>query len=313
VSIQSRINDSLANVCGPRPMVDKSDLSFRSVVFGTDFSDGARAGGRYAALFARHYHADLIVAHAFTLVQPALEVEALQHVRSQQRKDLEKRLSETVNSLAPVARGATGILGEGTPMHVIGETSARNSPCLIVLGTHGGSALERRIIGSVAEEILRTVWRPVLTVGPHVALPILADLSFRRILYATDFSQAAAAAAPYAVALAGAFSSEIDVMHVVSREAMDGSADRLKEQEEVFLSVLLQLVPEEAGQLCRSRTFVESGQVRDRIVTHAAARRIDLIVLGAHHHSRLAMHIRTGPAFQVIMEAPCPVLTITRT
>lgn len=152
-------------------MVDKSDLSFRSVVFGTDFSDGARAGGRYAALFARHYHADLIVAHAFTLVQPALEVEALQHVRSQQRKDLEKRLSETVNSLAPVARGATGILGEGTPMHVIGEMSARNSPCLIVLGTHGGSALERRIIGSVAEEILRTVWRPVLTVGPHVALP----------------------------------------------------------------------------------------------------------------------------------------------
>jgi hypothetical protein len=56
---------------------------------------------------------------------------------------------------------------------------------------------------------------------------------------------------------------------------------------------------------------VEFGQVRERIVTHAAETPADLIVLGAHHHSHLAMHLRTGPAFHVIQAARCPVLTVS--
>jgi hypothetical protein len=40
-----------------------------------------------------------------------------------------------------------------------------------ILGTHGGGTLERHIIGSAAEGILRTIHSPVLTVGPHVAVP----------------------------------------------------------------------------------------------------------------------------------------------
>jgi hypothetical protein len=50
------------------------DLTFDAVVFGTDFFESSQVTGRYAALFARHFNADLIVAHAFTLVQPAMEV-----------------------------------------------------------------------------------------------------------------------------------------------------------------------------------------------------------------------------------------------
>jgi nucleotide-binding universal stress UspA family protein len=247
------------------------------------------------------------VAHAFTLTQPAMEVETLEHVRSQQRRDAEQRLREAVDSLAPAAGKATFILQEGSPLQVIQETSERRSPSLVVLGTHGTSALEHHIIGSVAEDILRTIHRPVLTVGPHVASPPSAELALRRILYATDFSAAAAAAAPYAVSLARSFGCGIDVMHVVSGEASTQSS----EGEEAFLTALRQLVPEEAEQLGTSRTFVEFGQVRGRIVAHAAERHIDLIVLGAHHHSRLAMHIRTGPTVQTILAATCPVLTIS--
>ena len=282
------------------------------MIFGTDFSEEARAAGQYAALFAKHYGAELIVAHAFRLTQPASEVEAVQHVDSVQRQDLEHLLSETVESLAPVAGRATSILGEANPVDLIRQISEEQDRGLVVLGTHGGGTLERHIIGSVAEGILRNLEIPVLTVGPYVESPTSAALAIGRILYATDFSPAAAATAPYAVALARSFGSDIDVMHVVAEGATEGPTARVDEQDQAFLNALLPLVPQDAVELWKSRTFVEFGEVRDRILQHATGRRIDLIVLGAHHHSRLAMHLRTGPAFQVIMAAACPVLTVSR-
>jgi nucleotide-binding universal stress UspA family protein len=197
------------------------------------------------------------------------------------------------------------------PIDLIRAASEQHEPSLVVLGTHGGGTLERHIIRSVAEEILRTIHSPVLTLGPHVSAPSSAELAFRHILYATDFSHASAHAAPYAIALARAFSSEIDVLHVVSGEAM-GQPDLLREEEQEFLSAMERLVPEQARELCRSRSLVEFGEVRERILEHAIEGGVDLIVLGAHHHSRLARHFRTGPAFQIIGAATCPVLTICR-
>jgi nucleotide-binding universal stress UspA family protein len=293
-------------------MSDHRDASFGSVIFGTDFSDGAGAAGRYAALFAKHYGAELVVAHAFRLTQPASEVEAVQHVHSVQRQDLEHLLSETVESLAPLGGRATSILAEASPIELIRQISESRERSLVVLGTHGGGTLERHIIGSVAEGIVRNLETPVLTVGPQVEYPTSSELAIGRILYATDFSLAAAAAAPYAVGLARSFGSDIDVMHVVAEGAMEAPSERTNEQEQAFLDALHAHVPQDAVDLWKSRTFVEFGEVRDRILQHATGRRIDLIVLGAHHHSRLAMHVRTGPAFQVIMAAACPVLTISR-
>lgn len=289
-------------------MGKSQELSFSSVVFATDFSTSARAAGRYGALLAQHWDAELVVVHAFTLSQPALEAETLRHVRSAQREQLERLLSETVKELAPLARKSASILREGSPLDVIRAVSEQHEPSMIVLGTHGGGAVERHLLGSVAEGVLRTIHSPILTVGPHVAVPSYDRLAFRHILYATNFSAAAAHAAPYAFALAQTFGAEIDLLHVASEAAAD--QHELTEKERKFLGELDQLVPEQTKTLCRSQSFVEFGRVPERILEHARERGVDLIVLGAHHHSRLAMHLRTGPTFQVIVAAPCPVLTV---
>ena len=81
--------------------LDDADVTFRSVVCGTDLTSASLGAARYAALFARHYGADLILAHAFTLVQPALEVEALRHQASAQRMELESAVSALLDTLGP--------------------------------------------------------------------------------------------------------------------------------------------------------------------------------------------------------------------
>ena len=69
---------------------------------------------------------------------------------------------------------------EGNPKDAIPQLADRNEPSMIVLGTHGGSRLERGIIGSVAEKILRSTRWPALTVGPQVQPVSSKTLPFER-------------------------------------------------------------------------------------------------------------------------------------
>ncbi|SCB55394.1 Universal stress protein family protein [Bradyrhizobium shewense] len=55
---------------------------------------------------------------------------------------------------------------EGIPMQVIARAVAEKRPDMLVLGTHGRSGLLRALIGSVTEEVLRSVNVDVLVVPP---------------------------------------------------------------------------------------------------------------------------------------------------
>ena len=54
---------------------DKPVLNLKTVVYATDFSLCSQNAGLYAARMAAYFSAKLLVAHAFTLSQAALEVE----------------------------------------------------------------------------------------------------------------------------------------------------------------------------------------------------------------------------------------------
>jgi len=70
---------------------------------------------------------------------------------------------------------------EGSPMHVISRAIAEKRPDMLVLGTHGRSGLLRALIGSVTEEVLRSVNVDVLVVPPtcgEVRSPKVATAAF---------------------------------------------------------------------------------------------------------------------------------------
>ncbi len=288
---------------------ERPELDLNAVVYGTDLSVFSQNAGLYAALVASHFSTALMVAHAFTLSQAAMEVEIDPSLVSQQRKDLEFLLSRKAATLSHPAVKATPVLLEGDPKHVIPELAAALAPSLVVLGTHGGEWLEREIIGSVAESILRSTSWPVLTVGPQVPSAEEKRPLFRHILYATDLTPAAAGAAVYAVSFAKAFRADIDVLNVVQREAID-HPDRLTDIRNRFYLALDNVVPDRAKDFCNPRTFVEVGNAHRQILEHIRERSVDLLVLGIRKSSHLGIETRTSRAFQLIVHATCPVLTI---
>ncbi|MGA2674448.1 MAG: universal stress protein [Terracidiphilus sp.] len=288
---------------------DRPDLNLQAVVYATDFSLCSQNAGLYAARLAAYFSAKLLVTHVFTLSQAALEVEVGDRRSSQQRKDLLRLLSGRAELLGGDSMKAIPTLLEGDPEVAIPELADKNQPSLIVLGTHGGGKLERGIIGSVAEKILRSTRWPALTVGPQVQPVSAKTLPFERILFATDFTPAAANAATYAVTLAEVFGAGIDVLNAIEDEAI-AHPDLLSDLQGRFFSALDGLVPEQAKKFCDPRTFVAVGDARKRILEHIEERAIDLLVLGIRKTSHLGMEMRTSRAFQIIVDATCPVLTI---
>jgi nucleotide-binding universal stress UspA family protein len=57
-------------------------------------------------------------------------------------------------------------LDEGGPMEVISRAVAEMGPDLLVMGTHGRSGLLKTLVGSVAEEALRSFNVDILVVPP---------------------------------------------------------------------------------------------------------------------------------------------------
>ncbi len=285
-------------------------LDWNAVIYGTDFSLYAQNAGVYAALLAQHFSAKLLVAHAFTLSQAALEVEIHGDLVSQQRRDLKVLLNQKISTLAVKSMEALPILLDGDPKEKIPKLADEYGPSLLVLGSHGGGWIEREIIGSVAERILRSTRWPTMTVGPQVKPATSRTLPFCRILYATDFTPAAARAAVFAVSFARTMGAKIDVLNVVERGAVL-HPDRLNETRNKFYGALDAVVPEEAKEFCDPRTFVAVGDAHEQILQHIKEQSSDLLVLGIRKTSHLGMETRTSGAFQLIVDAQCPVLTVT--
>jgi nucleotide-binding universal stress UspA family protein len=150
---------------------------------------------------------------------------------------------------------------------------------------------------------------PALTVGPQVQPLSSQTFPFERILFATDFTEAAANAATYAVTFAEVFGAKIDVLNVIQEAAIE-HPDRLADLQTRFFSALDALVPQYAREFCDPRTYVAVGGAHDKILEHIRERSIELLVLGIRKTSHISMEMRTSGAFRIIVDAPCPVLTI---
>jgi nucleotide-binding universal stress UspA family protein len=294
------------------PTIGKSlAIQLDSIVFATDFSPASQNAGLYASAVSVRLCTRLVVAHAFTLTQAALEVEAEKPFGSLQRANLNLDLTLTAEELK-CGRGTTEpVLLQGDPCREIPAFAQSRRPALIILGTHGRGSIDRFILGSTAEQILRHSSGSTLTIGPNVNILHAGALNIRRILYATDCSPEAAHAAPVAVALAEAFSSDLDVLNVVHSSAID-HPEQLHRLEQHFYGAVAAILPHDAGTICHPHTFVSVGKPHTDILRHIEERGIDLLVLGLRRNTHLGMQNRTSGAFPIIVKAKCPVVTVAR-
>lgn len=280
----------------------ETKAKFERILLATDFSPCSAVAQAYAVGLALGDGACLELT---TVVQlPSLDAIsecALESFRRASEEDL-RRLMERIAGLTVRRKVIEGF----QPAAVIVEEAVDSNADLIVLGTSSKHGLKKLALGSTAEEVIRTARCPVLTVGPHVEAPASGALSFRRIVYATDFSAQAAKGKDLALALGQSEGTKLTICHVLTGK--DGAKTR--EDDEGYLSSLRSLVGESAHCWSEPECVVEHGKAAEAILGLAARVGADLIVLGARKASFWLEFVRTGLTPALLAEVTCPVLTV---
>ncbi len=149
----------------PRPDI-------RRILVPVDFTPEATTAIAYAGAFAQAFGAAITLLHVYDVpdlmaaIVPGADVSTdLESTRLAWERELERRRAE----LRARAADVQVLIRPGAPAKEIVQLAAQGQFDLIVMGTHGRSGLDRLLVGSVAESVLRRAPCAVVIVRPPVA------------------------------------------------------------------------------------------------------------------------------------------------
>jgi nucleotide-binding universal stress UspA family protein len=285
-------------------------ISLKNILYTTDFSPTAEAAAPYAWELARRYGAKVIALHVrppeVNGMVPPESWAAVHEAAVLQAKKQAVHLKELFSGIENEVE-----VTEGGIWDVISRRIEEKKVDLVVTGTHGREGFGKMVMGSHAENILRHSPVPVLVVGPYVRMEPEKTASMKRILFATDFSEASLAALPYAISLAEENQAELDILRVVPPQK-NGELVHPSELIDATVRQMKQLVPMEAEAWCKPHYLTEVGEPAQKILQVAELSKADLIVLGVKQVYRAlgVTHMPWTTAHKIIAEARCPVLTV---
>ncbi|MBI5548715.1 MAG: universal stress protein [Deltaproteobacteria bacterium] len=146
-------------------------LEWQKILCPVDFSSTSRRALNAAAELAQMHGAELHLLHVYQapgVSFPEATIYAGDDVLQQLVDMVVKSLSEW--KVEAERKGALNVVTHtamGVPFAEILRFAERHEVDLIVMGTHGRTALMRVLIGSVAEKVVRHAPCPVLTVRPE--------------------------------------------------------------------------------------------------------------------------------------------------
>jgi nucleotide-binding universal stress UspA family protein len=301
---------------------EKTDtrVSLKNVLFATDFSATAQAALPYALAISRHYGSMLHAVHVIPDFDILVHAQASDPVTFEKAYDAEKCVRlEQMRDLGPdleeVAHRTH--IRHGKVWEAVSHIISAQDIDLLVLGTRGRGGIEKLVMGSVAEELLRQARCPVLTVGPKASGRVkeefdaaaddirVVDLELRQILLALDFNPASLRAAPFAISLAEEFQARLGLLYVIEHAQLS--------PRQLILERFEELLPAQSSLGSRPEKIVKCGSVPDEILAGAAECQADMIVLGVRAAKAPltgATHFPWSTAHRVIANADCPVLTV---
>jgi len=145
-------------------------------------------------------------------------------------------------------------------------------------------------------------------------------VTLKKILVATDFGEASAAALRYGRELASAFAATLHVLHVTEDLSITGvgvhgyaglSPEVLRDIERAARHQTEALLTDDDRRLLKAETItITNNRFAAAIVDYARVNAVDLIVVGTHGRRALSRMMLGSVAERIVRTAPCPVLTV---
>lgn len=210
---------------------------------------------------------------------------------------------------------------EGDPAEMILQEEENWNCDLIILGSHDRKSLKRRLLGGVSHAVSSHAKCPVMIAKhplhdePHEISPRMT-----RVLVPCDGSHSSIAALKWIANLHWHEETEVSLLAVIDavKDKYEKEADPQKATDIMFqwqerkahlqqsLTELAQYL-EKVSELKHIHVKIINGDPREAIVQYANEWRADLIVIGSHGHTRLAMLLLGSVAQAVLTHSHCAV------
>ncbi len=274
-----------------------TDTGSEVILCPVDFSQIAANALRHAARLAACGGGRVVAAHAAWFEVPPYFTESrIAELERQTRESLAEAtlaLGRFVEQTLPeAAREVELAVVEGSPSTAILDLASQRHAGLIVMGTHGRTGINRWMLGSVAERVVRESRIPVLT----TRMP--PSTEFRQVLAAVNNTELSRKVLSQAADLASRCGANLGVVHVSEPHGED------------LISDLCQWIPAGVRSGCNVRELLRHGDPAQQIVAVASETPCDLLVIGAPERGFFQGSVLSRTALRVIRQAPCPVLSI---
>ena len=284
------------------------NVHFSRILVGTDYSKQAGVVLKMAITIGEVFGSEIFLVHAVPpfvygegseLMPPELLTAQLDAAKDDMKELVASELRLQALRVQTTVDYASGV-------DLIEQVADKAKVNLIVVGSQGASGLERFLLGSTAETVLRKAACPVLVVGPNCHGE---NHPFRSILFATDLEPTSLRAAQYASALAERIDSRLTLLHVVKDAPRvpgvqsDAVEARLRQE-------LQSLLPAEAELFCKPKVRLEYGPPAKVITGVAESESASLIVVGLRNRKPLGEHAPWSTLSHIIREATCEVLGV---
>lgn len=292
-------------------------MQIKSILCPVDFSEFSVHAYDYARSLAWHYKATLFLQHVLYPLYGGLGAygsrtdsygEACQRLHSEAQVELQW-FADKHRHGDPRPQC---VVQDGSVTDTILSFAGAQSVDLIVMGTHGLRGIDRLMLGSVTERVLRRARCPVLAVrkpAHHVADAGKdpEPIRIRRIVLCSDFSDHAHRASQYAVSMAKEYRAELVLLHVL--EEFPRSQD-YEVATTAALTELDQSVPCSERDGCGVNSIVRVGKPYQQIIQFAIETQPDVVVMGVRGRGALDVALFGSTTYRVIQLGSCPVLAV---
>jgi nucleotide-binding universal stress UspA family protein len=290
---------------------------YDTILVPTDGSEGAEAAARHGLNLATAFDSQI---HLLSVVDERSYSSALadrEPTIGEQREVFEQQATEAVDHLEELVSESSVTchteVEHGIPHEAIQSYLAEHDIDLVSMGTHGRTGLDRLLLGSVTERVVRTSDVPVLTTRHEPD----DRSSYDRILIPTDGSESATAALDHGIAIAERSDATAHALSVVDINAVAGAYDagpgipHLLESLEEGCEQAVAAVEDE----CENRdvdivTDVVQGTPYRAIREYVDDEGIDLITMGTHGRTGLERYLIGSVTERTVRTSDVPVLTV---
>jgi nucleotide-binding universal stress UspA family protein len=280
---------------------------FENILVPTDGSDCAQSAIGHAEDLATRYEARV---HALCVADSRTLDNAPKHeqLKSERAEIAERACTELSESGISAERAVR----TDVPHQAILKYASEQDVDLIVMGTHGRTGVERYLLGSVTEKVVRLSDVPVLTVKAEGDSEVTYPYS--DILVPTDGSEGAESAIGPAVDIARTYDARVHALSVIDTMTMgvDARSGVILDALEESAQSAVDTVEEQATRASVSAVepAIQHGSPYRGIRSYVEEHDIDLVVMGTRGRSGIERYLLGSVAEKTVRTSPVPVMTV---